>query len=156
MKQIAPNQLNELTLAAQASTRRRVNLNLHETLSDPVQRLAIAMEPDTLILPHRHEHTWELLFALRGRFVVLHFDSAGAVVNRTVLGEESVVVETSAGQWHSVLSLDEGGVIFEVKQGPYVPIADADFAKWAIGGDAVQQASLLDWYGSAKIGDSFV
>ena len=32
------------------------------------------MEPDTLIRPHRHPQTWELLLPLRGRFIVLHFD----------------------------------------------------------------------------------
>ena len=37
------------------------------------------MEPDTCIRPHRHPRTWELLTALRGRFVVLHFDDSGTV-----------------------------------------------------------------------------
>ena len=156
MKQISESQLVELAGAAQASPRRRANLNLHETLPDPIQRLAIAMEPDTLICPHRHPHTWELLFPLRGRFIVLHFDNEGVVTDRVVLGEEAVVVETPAGQWHSVLSLDEGGVIFEVKHGPYTPIAEADFAPWASGGDELLAARLMRWYGVAKCGDRFV
>src|ERR1035437_8589257 len=128
MKQIIPSQLDELVQLAQASSRRRANLNLHEKLSDPIQRLAIAMEPDTVIRPHRHPQTWELLYALRGRFVVLLFDDAGKVIQRTILGEDAFVVEMPVGQWHAVLSLDEGGVIFEVKHGPYQPIAEADFS----------------------------
>jgi cupin fold WbuC family metalloprotein len=151
MKQILASQLDELVTTAQASPRRRANLNLHQTLGDPVQRLAIAMEPDTLILPHRHRHTWELLLPLRGRFVVLTFDDAGVLAGRTVLGAATELIEMPAGQWHGVLSLDSGGVIFEVKQGPYAPIEAADVAPWLAGDPSPQ--SLLDWYAAAKPGD---
>jgi cupin fold WbuC family metalloprotein len=155
VKQIDPPRLDELIKAAQASPRRRANLNVHEALSDPVQRLAIAMEPDTLIKPHRHNQTWELLLPLRGRFVVLHFDVGGAVTRRTVLGDQAAVLETAAGEWHAVLSLDAGGVIFEVKHGPYRPIDAADFAGWAAGDGAAQAAALMAWYGSAQVGERF-
>lgn len=152
MKQISRQQLDALAAAAAQSPRRRANLNLHDTLDDPIQRLSIAMEPDTEVLPHRHPHTWELLTPLRGRFVVLHFDEGGVVIQRTVLGEDSQVVETAAGTWHAVLSLDPGGVIFEVKHGPYQPIAADDVAPWRAGASAEQ---LLTWYSSAHIGDRF-
>ena len=156
MKHISASQLEELAKAAQVSPRRRANLNLHATLTDPVQRLAIAMEPDTLIRPHRHPHTWELLYPLRGRFVVLHFDDTGVVTGRAVLGEETVVLETAAGQWHAVLSLDAGGAIFEVKHGPYRPIADGDFARWDSSDGGQQANALLHWYESARPGDRFI
>ena len=54
---------------AQQSPRQRANCNLHPQLDDPIQRLAIAMEPGTYVRPHRHPHTWELLYPLRGRFL---------------------------------------------------------------------------------------
>ena len=134
------------------SPRRRANHNLHGELSDPVQRLAIAMEPDTLVLPHRHPQTWEMLFPLRGRFLVLHFDATGRVTERTVLGEDCQVLENPAGTWHAVLSLDQGGVIFEVKQGPYLPVGEADQAPWAARRSAEE---LNAWYASARVGDCF-
>lgn len=154
MKQINQTQLTELASHAQASPRRRANLNLHPELTDPVQRLAIAMEPDTYVRPHRHPHTWELLYPLHGRFIVLHFDDAGVVIDRAVLGEAAAVLETPAGVWHAVLSLDAGGVIFEVKHGPYQAIVDADFAPWSA---AEGNAALVlnRWYASAQIGDRF-
>jgi cupin fold WbuC family metalloprotein len=156
MKQIAASRLTELAKAAQESPRRRANLNLHETLADPIQRLAIAMEPDTLIRPHRHPQTWELLFPLRGRFIVLLFDDAGVITDRAVLGDEIAVLETPAGQWHAVLSLDEGGVIFEVKHGPYTPITNSDFAPWGSGEGEPLVPALLSWYGTARLGDRLV
>ena len=64
-----------------------MNHNLHQELADPIQRLAIAMEPGTYIRPHRHLQTWELLTSLQGRFVVLNFDDEGTVIARAVLGK---------------------------------------------------------------------
>ena len=152
MKQLTAAMLDALAMQAQQSPRRRANHNLHGELGDPVQRLAIAMEPDTLVLPHRHPQTWEMLFPLRGRFLVLHFDATGRVTERAVLGEECRVLENPAGTWHAVLSLDPGGVIFEVKQGPYVAVGEADQAPWA--GDRSAE-ELNAWYARARVGDCF-
>jgi cupin fold WbuC family metalloprotein len=113
VKQISQQQLAELAQQAQQSPRQRANLNLHPQLDDLIQRLAIAMEPGTYVRPHRHPHTWELLYPLQGRFLVLHFDDAGTVIDRAILGETAAVLENPAGCWNAVLSLDTGGVIFE-------------------------------------------
>lgn len=144
--------LESLARQAQASPRRRANHNLHAELDDPIQRLAIAMEADTYVRPHRHPHTWELLYPLAGRFVVLHFDEGGTVTARAVLGEDASLIETPAGGWHAVLSLDSGGVIFEVKHGPYQPIAEADHAPWSPPADAVDASRLRGWYAGAQVG----
>ena len=153
MKQVTTSRLDELVGAAQESARRRSNLNMHDTLDDPIQRLAIAMEPDTLIRPHRHVHTWEMLLPLRGRFCVLCFDDSGVVTERIALGSDVGVLEMPAGQWHAVLSLESGSVIFEVKHGPYLPTEPADFAAW-LAEDAAPQ-SVLAWYAAARPGDRY-
>lgn len=151
MKKITLEDLIALGQQARQSPRLRANSNLHAELDDPIQRLAIAMEPDTLILPHRHPHTWEVLTALRGRFIVLLFDDAGTVTERAELGEGVRVVEIPAGGWHAVLSRDTGAVIFEVKHGPYRPIAEADIAGWSKG---YTGTALNAWYGTATVGDA--
>ncbi|MGE5469024.1 MAG: WbuC family cupin fold metalloprotein [Ignavibacteria bacterium] len=153
MKQIDRARLDDLTRQALASPRKRMNLNLHEDLADPIQRLAIAMEPDTYIRPHFHRHSWELLIALRGRFVVLHFDDEGTVIARSILGEEASVVETPLGGWHAVLSLDPGAVIFEVKHGPYAPFSENDFAAWSPAADTEASRKLMAWFVSARVGE---
>lgn len=152
MKRITTTDLTGLGQQARQSPRLRMNHNLHTDLTDPIQRLAIAMEPDTLILPHRHPHTFEVLTALKGRFTVLVFDDAGTVTERAELGEDCSVVEFPAGEWHAVLSRDVGAVIFEVKYGPYVPIADVDVADWGKGRSA---AELNAWYAVARPGDHY-
>ena len=153
LKQITPVMMELLGQQAQGSPRRRVNLNLHAQLDDPVQRLAVAMEPDTYVRPHRHRHTWELLYPLAGHFAVLHFDDAGMLSARSLLGSASLLIETPAGGWHAVLSLAPGAVIFEVKRGPYQAIAEADYAPWSPAAETPQAAALVAWYATAQIGE---
>ncbi len=153
MKQLSFQQLDDLSTQAQASPRMRMNANMHDDLGDSIQRLAIAMEPETVIRPHKHAHTWELLTALRGRFVVLLFSDEGVVTQRVVLGEDCAVQETPAGVLHGVLSLDKGGVIFEVKHGPYKVIDASDFAPGYALDDAQQGVDLNRWYAQAQVGD---
>jgi cupin fold WbuC family metalloprotein len=150
LKKLTSADLAILSQQARVAPRLRANANLHGELADPIQRLAIAMEPDTLILPHRHPHTWEVLTALSGRFTVLVFDEAGKVVERAELGVDTSVVEIPAGGWHAVLSRDTDAVIFEVKHGPYAPIQEADIAGWSKGRSA---AELNAWYAAARVGD---
>ena len=150
MKILTYAALAALGQQAAQSPRLRANSNLHTDLGDPIQRLAIAMEPGTLVQPHRHPHTWEVLTSLRGRFTVLVFDDTGSVTERAELGEDTHVVEIPAGGWHAVLSRDVGAVIFEVKHGPYVPIPEADIAGWSKGRSA---AELNAWFAKARVGD---
>lgn len=62
---------------------------------------------------------------------MLNFDDHGVVTNRVVLGETCTALEMEAGTWHTVLSLDAGGMVFEVKQGAYQPLAEMDTMAWA-------------------------
>lgn len=155
MKQITAHDLTSMSEQAAKVPRLRAHRTLHEELSDPVQRLAIAMEPGTYIRPHRHPQTWELLTPLRGRFVVLQFDEQGVVTHRTLLGEETKVLEMPAFTWHAVLSVDPGGVVFEVKQGPYQALAEEDCMPWAPqeGGEGIE--AIMRWYATANVGDRF-
>lgn len=155
MKHLTVTDLQSLSEQAANSPRLRANRNLHPELSDPVQRLAIAMEPGTYVRPHRHPHTFELLTSLRGRFLVLNFDDHGYVIHRAVLGEECKVLETDKGIWHAVLSMDKGGVIFEVKHGGYQPVTEQDSAPWAPAENEPGAAELMKWYAQAQVGDVF-
>lgn len=153
MKQITFSDLQQQSEAAAHSPRLRAHRNFHPQLSDPVQRLAIAMEPGTYVRPHRHPHTFELLLPLSGRFVVLNFDEAGVVTRRVVLGEDCMALEMDAGTWHAVLSLDKGGVIFEVKHGGYQPVTEQDVAAWAPAEGEPGTTELMAWYQHVQPGD---
>ncbi|VCX58246.1 hypothetical protein BANRA_04817 [Escherichia coli] len=92
--------------------------------------------------------------AIKGRFVVLNFDDRGTVTHRAILGETCTVLEMAAGTWHAVLSLDTGGIIFEVKHGGYQPVAADDYAHWAPAEGEPGTTELMAWYAQAQVGDS--
>ncbi|HET8704994.1 MAG TPA: WbuC family cupin fold metalloprotein [Pseudomonadales bacterium] len=142
MISLSNSDLDQLAAAAAAAPRKRSNRNLHQSLDAKVQRLAISMEPDTYVRPHRHPQTWELYLPLRGAFKVVLFNEAGSVTDCIQIGEGGLVAyELPANTWHSVVSLQPGSIIFEVKEGPYIQPSTADVAAWspAEGADGVAQ-----------------
>jgi cupin fold WbuC family metalloprotein len=158
MKRIDDAMLNALTERARETPRKRAHFNLHPELNDPVQRLCIAMEPDTYVRPHRHSdpETWELLVILRGSLVLAVFDEKGTVVERTVLnaGGPITALEFPMNTWHAPVSLEPGTVVLEIKQGPYRPISEANLASWAPPEGAPDTGRFLHWYRNAKAGDA--
>lgn len=157
MKRIDHQLLTVLSTQATASPRKRAHHNLHPQLDDHVQRLCIAMEPGTYVRPHRHmqPETWEILLILSGAVALLIFDDSGRALERIELaaGGEVSAVEIPANTWHAVASLKAGTVVFEVKQGPYAPITEANFAPWSPA-DGVQAESLEGWYHTAQAEDA--
>jgi len=127
--------LEKLTTEADSLPRRRKNLNLHQSLDEPVQKLFIAMQSDSYVRPHRHpqiEKT-ELFIAIRGRFAAVIFNDQGEVmefVEFSAMGDR-FGAEIRPNTWHTIIALEDGSVFLEVKQGPYAPLSDKDFASWA-------------------------
>lgn len=156
MKRIDKQLLTSLSIQAVSAPRLRAHHNLHPRLDDNVQRLCVAMEPGTYVRPHRHmePETWEILLVLSGAVALLVFDDIGRVLERIELaaGGEVSAVEIPAGTWHAVASMETGTVVFEVKQGPYIPIAEANYATWSPA-EGTGAARLEAWYHAAKAGD---
>ncbi|POZ63206.1 WbuC family cupin fold metalloprotein [Chromobacterium alticapitis] len=157
MKTLTNETLAELSAKAAAAPRLRAHHNLHEQLEDDIQRLAIAMEPDTYVRPHRHANSPELLIMLAGALDWIEFDAAGeTVVARHRLGEGGArVFEMPAGAWHSVISLEPGSVVFEIKRGPYLPQSAAEMAAWAPAEGEARVADMLAFLRRCQPGDRF-
>lgn len=158
MKHIDSNLLDSLVAKAEESPRKRAHFNLHPELNDPVQRLCIAMEPETYVRPHRHSdpETWEILLILRGSLVLNIFDEKGKVLERTVLNAHGPVtaVEFPQNTWHAPTSLEPGTIVFEIKQGPYKPVPEEHLASWAPAEKDPQAAAFLEWFRNAEIGNT--
>jgi cupin fold WbuC family metalloprotein len=120
---------------AKQSARLRKNLNFHTDYADPVNRMLNAIEPGTYVRPHKHESPdkCEVFLILAGKVLALQFDDAGSIMEHTVLDNSQDVygVEIPPRKWHTIVSLASGTVLYEVKQGPYAPIDDKNFAPWA-------------------------
>ena len=133
MKVITSALIDELIARAAASDRRRANHNVHESPSDPIQRMFVAAMQDSYFRPHRHAAKREFAAVIRGQFDVLLFDDTGCVTRRISVGPgaEAVGFEIPPDTWHSWIPLADGSVFVEVKQGPYDSRTAADFAVWA-------------------------
>jgi cupin fold WbuC family metalloprotein len=123
MRIIDEQLLNEVSAQAKASPRMRMNYNFHQTLDDKCHRMLNAVEPGTVVPIHRHPTKAESFVVLRGKVKVTTYNDDGSM-------RESIVLDPTAGQygvdipqnvWHTIESLASDSVLFECKQGPFVP-----------------------------------
>lgn len=148
--------LTALSETARSVPRLRKNHNVHSQLDDPVQRLYNAMEPNTYVRPHRHQgdDRWEFFQIVSGSAAVLTFDIQGTVLEKIVLNQKgpNVAIEIPGNTWHTIVSLQSGTVLFEIKKGPYQAVTDKDFATWAPseGEDAAE--IFVQWFVKATPG----
>ncbi len=133
---IIDNQIIEnVIMKARTSPRKRMNHNFHDNYSDPIQRFLNAWEPGSYLRPHRHLNPpkREVFIVLQGSFAIATFDDEGNITDKFILdvSKGNHAVELTAGEWHTVIPLETGSVAYELKDGPYDPIDDKDFASWA-------------------------
>ena len=135
LKIISDQLLSELSQKAAQLPRKRLNLNFHEELADPINRMLNAFEPGTYIQPHKHENPdkREVFIILKGALVVVIYDESGNPIDFVLLDPQkgTYAIEIPPRVWHSVISLESGTVVYEIKDGPYLPISDKNFASWA-------------------------
>ena len=143
---------------AELSPRRRANYNVHEHYDDVVQRLFIAMMPDSYVRPHRHTqaHKWEFFMVLEGSIDILFFDDDGCLTKRVTLqaGGECCGLQIPPLTWHATVC-DAPVIFMEVKQGPYDANEDKGFADWAPQEGRREVTQFLGKLKHAKIGTSF-
>ena len=135
LKIVSEKLLDELSLKAANSPRQRLNLNFHEELADPLNRMLNAFEPGTYIQPHKHENPdkREVFILLRGSMLMVIFDDSGTPIDFILLDplKGTYAIEIPPRIWHSVISLEKGTVVYEIKDGPYLQASDKNFASWA-------------------------
>ncbi len=125
--------LDRITEQARRSPRLRMNHNFHGSPEDAVQKFLNAIEPGSYLRPHRHPDQEELFFVVRGKCRFIEYDELGNVVLEQMLDPSNSCygVTVPPNNWHSLVSLESGTVIFEVKPGPYIPLTEENFAPWA-------------------------
>lgn len=115
--------LDMVSEQAKASPRLRMNYNFHKSLDEKCHRMLNAVEPGTDIPIHRHPMKDESLVVLRGRVRSTTYNDDGSVIESVVLctDEGRYGVDIPKGVWHKLESLESGSVVFECKEGPFVP-----------------------------------
>lgn len=122
MQLIDQSLLDSIIKQAKASPRLRMNYNLHTELSDKCQRLLNALEPGT-VMPIHHHKVAEVYILLKGCLRVISYDDKGNEVESVILDsyKGNYGIQIPPNTWHSLEVLESGSVIFEVKEGPYIP-----------------------------------
>lgn len=132
---ITTKELNKLSDEAKHSSRKRMNFNFHPQPDDTLQRMMHAMHNGTYVQPHKHDNPdkTEAFIILRGKVAVVEFSEDGIPVNHTILNRDTghFGVEIPPGTWHCLIALEDDSVVYEVKDGPYSPADDKNFANWA-------------------------
>ena len=121
------NLIDKVSSEAEESPRLRMNFNLHDSLDAKAQRLINVLLPGTVLPIHRHRHTAETYVLLRGMMFVVFYDDMGAQIERYLLDPAigNYGVHIPIGQWHGI-EVIEPSAIFEVKDGPYIPLSPED------------------------------
>lgn len=123
MKVIDESLLNSVSKQAKESPRLRMNYNFHQSLEDKCHRMLNAVEPGTVVPIHRHPTKDESFVVLRGKVKVSTYNDDGSVIESVVLCQEDgrYGVDIPKNVWHNLESLAPDSVIFECKEGPFVP-----------------------------------
>ena len=119
MKLITEELLDTVTSQAKENSRLRMNYNFHASMDAPIHRLLNALEPGTYLPPHRHTDKEETYLVLRGSLLAFFYDDAGNVTDKVCLNpsEGKYGLEIPSNTWHSIIALESGTVIFEIKKG---------------------------------------
>ena len=117
--------LESLTKKAEANERLRMNLDMRTSPEDTSQRMLNAIEPGSILPIHRHRFTTETVVMVKGSLKETFYNDKGEVTDIILMqaGGECPMIQIPAGQWHTAEALEPGTVIFEAKDGAYVPLS---------------------------------
>jgi cupin fold WbuC family metalloprotein len=131
MQLIDKNLLDTICQQVIENPRLRINYNFHDSLDAPSQRLLNAIQPESVLPVHRHRNTAETYIILRGRLRVMFYNDQKELTETAILDPKEGVfgINIPAGEWHTVEILALDTVIFETKDGPYLPHKEEDILK---------------------------
>ena len=114
--------LDDLFAQAKASTWLRMNMNFHQSLDEKCHRFLNAVEPGAAVPIHHHSTKEESFILLRGKLRVTTYNDDGSQIEDVILEPLQGRYGENIGKnvWHTIEAL-ESSVIFECKEGPFVP-----------------------------------
>ena len=135
--------IKQVARKAKTAPRKRINYNFHQDYNEGIQRILNAADTQTYVRPHKHEapDKTEIFIILKGRVLCVEFDDAGKITDHLFLDavKGNFGVEIKPGTWHSFISLKNGSCVYEIKEGPYDPKVDKQFAPWSPAEDDIKE-----------------
>ena len=120
--------LQSLSAKAKVSPRLRQNFDLRNSPDDKSQRMLNALEPGTIMPIHRHRQSSETMIVIKGSLKEIFYDDNGNVIGEWVCAPNTncIGMNIPAGQWHNLVCLEPGTVLFEAKDGEWEPLGEED------------------------------
>lgn len=131
---------DQILVKANESPRKRMNYDLRTQAGAPAaigsaewadqsQRMLNVLMTDTVIPIHRHTETSETVIICRGKVREEFYDTDGNKTAEFVMeaGGECPGIQVPMGQYHTLVCLEDGSVIFEAKDRPYDPVRTEEF-----------------------------
>lgn len=120
--------LDSISAQAKQSPRLRQSYDLRNFNDDNSQRMLNALEPGTIMPIHRHRHSSETMIVIKGSLKEIFYDDNGNVIGEWVCASNSncIGMNIPAGQWHNLVCLESGTVLFEAKDGAWEPLSEED------------------------------
>ncbi|MEZ5197154.1 MAG: WbuC family cupin fold metalloprotein [Bacteroidales bacterium] len=129
------NHFNKIVEASTTAPRKRFHHFFNTSPDDLLQSIYIAMQPGTYVRPHKHQSPdkREIFVAFTGRFLILQFDDRGIITDHIILDPttNNFSIEIEPRIYHTVFCLAPDSVGIDIKNGPFSPINDKNFAPWA-------------------------
>ena len=93
-----------------------------------------AIEPGYVVPIHRHQKTSETMIVCRGKVREEFYDAEGNKTAEFVMeaGGECPGIQVPMGQYHTLVCLEDGSVIFEAKDRPYDPVGTEEFLEGGV------------------------
>jgi len=120
--------LDSVSAQAKLSPRLRQSYDLRNFNDDKSQRMLNALEPGTIMPIHRHRHSSETMIVIKGSLKEIFYDDNGNVIGEWICAPNTdcMGMNIPAGQWHNLVCLKVGTVIFEAKDGAWEPLGEED------------------------------
>lgn len=158
-KLISNSLISGLLPQAANNPRSRTHHNIHDSYNEKVQRFLNVIEYASYVRPHYHneQDAWEGFIIIKGHLSILQFDHSGILVDRNELSPEGPLfgIELDSTFPHCITSLSDQAIVFEYKQGPYLPDNDKTFPQWAPTEQDTQVKIYHQWMKTAAVGERF-
>ena len=94
---------------------------------------------------------------LKGSAGLTLFDQDGVIVKKLMLNAGGSIsgMEMNPHTLHTLYPITDEAVIMEVKEGPFTPTQESDFAAWSPKEGSVDAQTFLTWLENATVGERY-
>ena len=125
--------LDSLVKKSYNSDNFRYRYCLHQSHTDLIQEMVIAITSSSYVQPHIHpEKLTESYHIMKGELLVIFFNDDGSIKSKvTMTPEGTSILRMNKPVWHSIISISDHSIYHETLTGPFNKDLVVEYASWA-------------------------